>query len=379
MDKHLHLSLQSDGPIPLSAQFDCAPGQLMALCGPSGSGKSTLIRAIAGLLPPKGLQGRIHMDGRDWFDSTRAICLPPQSRGVGLVFQHYALFPHLSALQNVMLSTAKGKATPDDLARAHEWLERLDLVGLADRQPHALSGGQQQRVALARALFQNPRVLLLDEPFSAVDTATRQNLYQALAHLRESLSCPMVLVTHDLQEARQLADQVVVLHQGTTLQAGSPKKVFAQPRNATVAHIVGIQNLFKGVLHKRGSRLAQSASLVWTDPTHPELHSISLAVEDKGKIPDGSVVHWVIAGEYLEVSPTPFPAEQKQNTIAFTLKQLAQLGEISMATLAPLALPGVSLVMNLSTHDLRQWGTAVGNTLYLRLPTKGIHIMPTRT
>lgn len=379
MNNRLELALHSKGPIPLSARLGCEPGQLLALCGPSGSGKTTLIKAIAGLLPHKTLQGSIRLGEHCWLDSESGKWARPQDRGVGLVFQHYALFPHLSALENVTLSATGRDNSPATLAMAHEWLHRLGLAGLAQRKPRELSGGQQQRVALARALFQNPRVLLLDEPFSAVDTATRQGLYQALAQLRQSVSCPMVLVTHDLLEARQLADQVVVLHEGTTLQAGPPEQVFARPRNAVVAQIVGIQNLFTGILLKQGSGFTQRALLAWTDVSGNNAPTIYLEVQDKGKIAHQCAVHWVIAGQYLEVSPTPPTSAQQANTVPFILKQVAQLGEISMGTLSPEALPGVSMVINLSTRELRQWGVCLGERLYVRLPIEGIHIMPTRT
>lgn len=372
----LHLSVHSDGPIALSAQLECEPGQLLALCGPSGSGKTTLLRAIAGLLPRRDVRGTIRL-GRDvWFDSEKNLWREPQARGVGMVFQHYALFPHLTALQNVMLSATGSKANPSQSAAARDGLDRLGLTNLSERRPGELSGGQQQRVALARALFQNPRVLLLDEPFSAVDTATRHGLYEALAGLRERLSCPMVLVTHDLQEARQLADQVVVLNQGTTLQSGRPQEVFARPRNAVVAGIVGIQNLFTGTLLKSGS---ERASLVWTNGGVAGTPPIALQVRDKGKIPHGASVHWVIAGEFLEVQPHAPDPQYPHNTVAFRLKQMAQLGEISMGSFSPVDLDGTTMVLNLPTRQVRQWGLETGAVVYFHLPIEGIHIMPTRS
>ena len=243
----LQVTLQNALPMRLDAAFDCAPGELLALVGPSGSGKTSLLRAVAGLLKTRSLQGRITVGGDTWFDSARGIDLAPQQRHAGFVFQHYALFPHLSALENVALAAGPGQAA--GLPRA--LFERLGLAGLERRRPAQLSGGQQQRVALARALAREPRVLLLDEPFSAVDAPARQALYRELAALRESLSTPMVLVTHDLGEARRLADRVVILDAGCTLQTGTPAHVFASPRNARVAELVGIHNHFRGRFHKQ--------------------------------------------------------------------------------------------------------------------------------
>jgi molybdate transport system ATP-binding protein len=190
----LSLALVNDKPMRLDASFDCAPGELVALVGPSGSGKTSLLRAIAGLLQSRSLRGRITVGDDCWFDSSTGIDLAPQARRVGLVFQQYALFPHLSAMENVAIHR-HGDWTP---ARFDSLFSRLGLLGLENRRPSQLSGGQQQRVALARALARDPRVLLLDEPFSAVDAPARQALYRELASLRETLSTPILLVTHDL-------------------------------------------------------------------------------------------------------------------------------------------------------------------------------------
>jgi molybdate transport system ATP-binding protein len=166
----LSVDVQQAVPVPLDARFDCQPGELVALVGPSGSGKSTLLRCIAGLMHPA--QGHIACREQTWLDTGQGLRLPPQQRRVGLVFQHYALFPHLSALRNVALASGRS----DALGHAGELLSRLGLDGLGARRPSELSGGQQQRVALARALAREPDVLLLDEPFSAVDQPARHEL-----------------------------------------------------------------------------------------------------------------------------------------------------------------------------------------------------------
>ena len=238
----LQVQLRSSSPIRLAAEFDCAAGELVALVGPSGSGKTSMLRAIAGLWTPPDLQGHIRVAGQDWLDTAAGVLRTPQQRRAGLVFQHYALFPHMTAQANVALA-----AGPDwSAADVQALLSRLGLAALAGRRPAQLSGGQQQRVALARALVRvmpGPQaaasqalagVLLLDEPFSAVDAPTRQTLYRELAALRQKVPVPMVLVTHDLAEARRLADRVVIVDAGQTLQTGEPARVFASPRNARV-------------------------------------------------------------------------------------------------------------------------------------------------
>lgn len=219
----LAVRLRQRAPIALDVRFDCDAGELLALVGPSGSGKTTILRVIAGLA--ECADGRVEAGGEIWLDTARGIAAPVQRRRVGLVFQNYALFPHLSALHNVAIASDRADAT----AHAREWLARVRLSEFAERRPAQLSGGQQQRVALARALAREPRVLLLDEPFSAVDQAVRQELYQELAQLRTGLAIPIVLVTHDLQEAQRLADRMVVLDRGTVIASGSVDDVLAQP------------------------------------------------------------------------------------------------------------------------------------------------------
>lgn len=381
----------------LAAQFDCAPGELIALVGPSGSGKTSLLRAVAGLLQSPGLGGRVQVGEQVWFDSARRINLSPQQRRVGLVFQSYALFPHLSAIENVAIGFDRSRPRDDVDAGIRALFERLSLDGLAHRFPAQLSGGQQQRVALARALLRvatlpaaprqaRPGVLLLDEPFSAVDAPTRQTLYRELAALRQDVSTPMVLVTHDLAEARRLADRVVILDAGETLQSGAPAQVFASPRNARVAELVGIQNHFRGWFSKDqpGWGLLQ-----WGEGGRVHVRQgagdqgIRLRVIDKNKLGDGVAVTWVVAGELVDVLPlsslgTDSAMGQDPNLLVCRLSEMLALGETSLCTLVPDKLPGERLTLNLSTALLRGLGATAGARLCVRIPAEGIHIMPLR-
>lgn len=359
----LDVTLRNASPMRLDASFDCEPGELVALVGPSGSGKTSLLRAVAGLLRSRTLGGRVTVGGDAWFDSERAIDLAPQQRHAGLVFQHYALFPHLSALSNVAL--AAGPQLP--AGRIRELFERLGLAGLEGRRPAQLSGGQQQRVALARALAREPRVLLLDEPFSAVDASARQALYRELATLRETLSTPMVLVTHDLGEARRLADRVVILDAGKTLQTGTPAHVFASPRNARVAELVGIHNHFKGYFFKQTPGWGR---LQWGDDA-----AVVLRVPDKNRIPDSASVTWVIAGERIDLL-VDGPGEG--NILRCRIVELLALGETSLCTLAPEHLPGERITLNLSTAQLRLLGAGAGRWLRLVIAPEAVHIMPVK-
>lgn len=231
MSEGLSVVIEQEAPIRLAVELACAPGELLALVGPSGSGKSTILRTIAGLNHPR--QGRVTCNGNNWFDSKMGLNLPPHHRSVGLVFQSYALFPHMTALGNV--AAALAHLPPGErVERARSLLHLVHLDGMEERRPSALSGGQQQRVAVARALARDPDVLLLDEPFSAVDRRTRRILHNELRELRKAVSVPIVLVTHDLDEAAGLADVLYVLDQGEILQHGRPSEVLAAPANQRV-------------------------------------------------------------------------------------------------------------------------------------------------
>src|SRR5712692_5586549 len=198
----LHVRLRQAGPIPLAVEFSCQQGELFALIGLSGSGKTTTLRSIAGLYRPR--DGLVRCNGGVWLDTNHGIDLPPHRRPVGLVFQSYALFPHMTALGNVAAALGH-RPVGERLARAREVLAR------------------------------EPAVLLLDEPFSAVDRPTRRKLHAELAELRQSVRIPIVLVTHDIDEAAALADRLCVIDHGETLQAGRPAELLAAPASPRVA------------------------------------------------------------------------------------------------------------------------------------------------
>lgn len=390
----LQVQLQTSSPIRLQAEFDCGAGELVALVGPSGSGKTSMLRAIAGLWTPADAQGHIRVAGQAWLDTAAGVQLSPQQRRAGLVFQHYALFPHMSAHANVALAAGGGWSADDVQAL----LARLGLAALSARRPSQLSGGQQQRVALARALVRVmpnpasasgaqalpanvPGVLLLDEPFSAVDAPTRQTLYRELAALRQKVSVPMVLVTHDLAEARRLADRVVIVDAGQTLQTGEPARVFASPRNARVAELVGIQNHFEGRFCKDQPGWGR---LCWTDPQAPA-STIDLRVIDKNKIDDGTRVTWVLNGEQVDVLADGGALDQANERadagatrLRCRLVEVLSLGEISLCTLSPEGLPGQVITLNLTTRLLRRLGVAAGGWVQLLIAPAALHIMPVR-
>lgn len=222
----LEVMANAASPIPLDIAFRVEPGEMLALVGHSGSGKTTTLRTIAGLWTPT--EARVTVNGETWLDTARRIDMAPHRRRTGVVFQSYALFPHMTALSNVMAAMGHVPAG-ERQARARRLLSLVNLQGFEERRPSALSGGQQQRVAVARALAREPSALLLDEPFSAVDRATRERLYEEIRQLRAHLAMPTVLVTHDLEEARLLADRMVVIEHGRVVRSGSTAEVMFDP------------------------------------------------------------------------------------------------------------------------------------------------------
>jgi molybdate transport system ATP-binding protein len=210
------------------------------LFGPSGAGKTTVLRCLAGLERPD--RGTIRFGDQTWFDAARAIWVPPQRRQLGHLSQDYALFPHLSVAGNVAYGLG-GLAAAEQKRRVEELVEMFGLAGLEGRCPGQLSGGQQQRVALARALARRPGLLLLDEPLSALDAPTREQLRRQLRRWLVGLGVPTLLVTHDRIEALTLGDRVVILEGGRVLQEGSVADVFARPACIAVARIVGVETV----------------------------------------------------------------------------------------------------------------------------------------
>lgn len=223
-------------------------GELFVLLGPSGSGKSTLLRMIAGLAEAD--DGRVALHGRD---VTR---VSPKDRGIGFVFQHYALFRHMTVAQNVEFALRVRRVPrAQRRGRAEELLALVGLSGFAGRYPRQLSGGQQQRVALARALAHEPQVLLLDEPFGALDAKIRGELRHALRGIQREIGLTTVFVTHDQEEAFQLADRLAVLHEGRLLEVGEPLELYLRPRSPFVATFLGAANLVVGQSTSRAVRL----------------------------------------------------------------------------------------------------------------------------
>jgi molybdate transport system ATP-binding protein len=269
----------------------------VALVGPSGAGKTSVLRVIAGLARPDS--GRVELDGETWVDAARGVFAAPEQRRVGLVFQEYALFPHLSVRQNVAFG---GRERVDDL------LERFRIAHLAASRPRELSGGERQRVALARALAREPGVLLLDEPLSALDAHTKATVRVELEELLRGLELPALIVTHDYEDAAALAETVGVLVEGKLRQIGAPEELVSRPADPFVASFTGAN-----LLHGRAELLEDGLTIIRLE-TGEVVYSTDRARGEVGVVVypwdvavgrvqvDGSALN-LVAGEVASVVP----------------------------------------------------------------------------
>ena len=239
MSLEVNIEKKLDG-FTLRAAFT-AGNTSTALLGASGCGKSMTLRCIAGILKPD--RGRIVLDGRVLFDSAQHIDLPPQQRGVGLLFQNYALFPNMTVEQNIRCGLKAEKDPAARRAACAEMLRAMRLETLAKRYPAQLSGGQQQRAALARILVGKPRILMMDEPFSALDSYLREEVEGEVGSLLANFAGTALLVTHNRDEAYRLCKEMIVLNEGQVLRAGKTKEVFADPQSVAAARLTGCKNI----------------------------------------------------------------------------------------------------------------------------------------
>ncbi|HLN87751.1 MAG TPA: ABC transporter ATP-binding protein [Candidatus Limnocylindrales bacterium] len=237
--------LYGQKPALQNVSLEAHKSEVLALLGPSGSGKSTLLAVIAGIVQSSA--GKVLINGRNLLD------LPPEFRGLGMVFQDFALWPHMTVFENVGFPLRVRKTAPGEIKlRAEDALQRVGLTGFESRRPHQLSGGQQQRVALARAVVAEAQLLLLDEPLSALDPATRSTVRSELCEILRKLDLTTIIVTHDREEAFELADRIAVLVDGQIQQHAIPEEVYERPANLTVARFMGA-NILKARILSEGS------------------------------------------------------------------------------------------------------------------------------
>jgi molybdate transport system ATP-binding protein len=278
------------GSLELDVTLRAETGSVVVLLGPNAAGKTTLLRTLAGLVPLE--RGRVALDGCVLEDAVGGVRVPPERRPVGVVFQDYLLFPHMTVLENVafgLRSRGIGRAAARE--RALGMLDRVGLANRASAKPKALSGGQAQRVALARALATDPRLLLLDEPLAAMDAGARAELRRGLSRHLAAYDGTCLVITHDPIEAMTLGDQLVVLEAGRVVQSGSPAELSSHPRSRYVAELLGL-NLYRGHADGRTVVLAGGRHLVAADPV-PASGDVFAVIPPRAvalhrQMPDGS-------------------------------------------------------------------------------------------
>src|SRR3990170_1904583 len=297
-----------------NVSLDIEPGEFFALLGPSGCGKTTLLRILAGLEVPT--EGHVLIDGQDMGD------IPPNKRAVNMVFQSYAVFPHMTVADNVAYGLKiDGVPQPERDRRVQEALDLVQLGHLAARMPDQLSGGQRQRVALARALVKKPKVLLLDEPLSALDAKLREAMRFELSQLQQKVGITFIMVTHDQTEALAIASRIAVMNKGSIAQVGTPSDLYEFPATRFVADFIGSVNMFEGTLvedkpneaiiscpelephrvHVPHSVAGQEESPVWV-AIRPEKMTLRKNAETPPVVPECPAAHNVARGEIKEIS-----------------------------------------------------------------------------
>lgn len=351
--------------ITLCPSFQAGP-ELVVIFGPSGAGKSVTLRALAGLVTP--IEGQIQLANRVIFDASRGINLPPQKRNVGYVPQNYALFPHRTISENIAFGLNNLDRQVRDL-RVKEFLATMHLENEADRKPGEVSGGQQQRVALARALAPRPSLLLLDEPFGALDEPIREHLRNEIRSLQQRYEIPIILVTHNLEEAYTMADQLVVIESGEVAQAGPRDDVFRRPISPSVGKLMGMDNIFEAKITTSNDG---ETTLTWT--------GIDLHVDGRLESVSGESVVFGIRPEEIELTlhPSHEGVQIGDNRFQCVLINDQSRGSDHDLSCRISGSDG-------SMHDLRlrithskfkQLGLEIGQQATILIPPSAIHIFP---
>jgi len=330
----LQVRLRQSTPVPLDVAFEVGPDEVLAIFGASGSGKTTILRAVAGLHATDDAVVRV--GDATWADRAHGVHRPTHERRVGLVFQHYALFPHLSAVQNV--EAALGHVpTGERRGRAASLLARVHLRGRDGHRPSMLSGGERQRVAVARALARDPEVLLLDEPFSAVDRQTRRQLRDEVDAIRRTLRVPTVLVTHDVEDVTRLATHVLILERGRAVAQGPLVSLLARPDLRDVRDALGLGSLVVGTVSEvassrglatiafdGGALVAPDTGLTVGDQVRVRIPAREVILSDR--VPEGLSLHNAVPGTVTALS---FEADSPFVVVQVTVGRTALLAEVT--------------------------------------------------
>jgi molybdate transport system ATP-binding protein len=347
-----------DGPEIRLRDFELAEGAgITVLFGPSGVGKTTVLRCLAGLEKPDA--GTIQVDGQVWVDVHRRIFVPPRERRVGFVPQDYALFPHLDVESNIGYGLY-GEPRAEKRRRSTEAIEWLKLGGLEKRLPRELSGGQQQRVALARAVVRRPCLLLLDEPFSAVDLPTRQRLRSEMRALVSALNLPTVIVTHDRTDGIALGDRIAVMHAGEVVQQGRPSEVFSRPASLEVASVVAIETIQPG-------RVVGAGDLVTIAVGEARLTALG------GELPPGTTeVYVCIRAEDVILMKGQPGQSSPRNALSALVREVGQEGAMRRIDLDC----GFPLMALLTKQACEELALAPGQRLLALIKAPHVHLIP---
>jgi molybdate transport system ATP-binding protein len=354
-------SLSPSEMFELDVEFE-APAGFTILFGASGSGKTTTLRAISGIVRPDS--GRISIGGEVLFDSTSGIDLPIRRRGVGYVFQDLALFPHLSSLANVEFGMSRISSS-DRRQRVKTLLEGLRISHIANRMPRDISGGEAQRVALARALSCKPRLLLLDEPLSAIDEATKLSIISDLKRINRELQLPILYVTHSREEAISLGERLIVYEHGRIAACGEPIEVFGTPVTSSVARLTGVENIFTGRVVARSEAGG----------------TITIEISDK----DGTCRVDVPFGDQVEGEPVTVAVPAGDILLATEEPRLTSLRNILVGRISSIedqanrtvvvVKAGVNWSTNVTRQAVRELGLSEGRKVWLAFKTHSCYLL----
>ncbi len=345
--------------------------ELVVIFGPSGSGKTLTLRALAGLECPQ--QGRVTLQGKVLFDSRRRVYLPPQSRRIGYVPQNYALFPHLTIAENIAYGLQRVPRA-ERQSRVRQLLRRMRLEGLADRKPAQVSGGQQQRAALARALAAGPELLLMDEPFSALEGSLREALRDDLRQLQLRTAIPTLLVTHNLAEAYSLADRLLVLIDGRVAQDGTRWEIFQHPATPTVARLVEMTNLLTAT--PLGSAETRGIVVDW--------EGIRLQINDRAALQAAGDLCLGVRPEMIRLgalngeAPLEAMGPNVMQALVTGVQERGVDARVHLVVL-PEGNPRRQLQARLSQPDVERLEITPGRRLRLTIPPDAIHVFRNHT
>lgn len=346
------------GRITVEVNFKIAlePPSVLILFGPSGSGKTTVLRCLAGLEWPE--RGLVQVKHETWLDTANGIRVPPQKRRLGYMFQDYALFPTHTVAGNIAygLGSLPARERHD---RVVEVVSLLQLEGTERLRPGQLSGGQQQRVALARAVAGHPRLLLLDEPLSALDLPTRIRLRAELRNILRRLAIPSIVVTHDWEEALALGDHMVVMKDGRVLQMGPPQSVFNAPKNAEVATIVAVETVIPGRIVGSGGGLATV-----------EVAGVKLLAVSEEET--GHDVFACIRAEDVVLEPVGTGSTSARNHLAGTVRSIASLGALVRVEIDC----GFTLVAVVTRPGMEELALKPGSPVIAAIKAGSVHLVP---